>query len=195
MTSAHGSEQNNLKLILVQAISLGRAACGFVFASTALLPGFSTAAIIIYTCGTLSDFLDGLLARKMQCATKMGAALDVFGDKFLTIASLMYAIARGLWIIPCLMFAVREILILSLRSVHLGDRPVVPLTGVVGGITLIPIRTITLLLLLNPTLESKYVLAANLALAAGSSLSMGSLTYSIIKNWHRLMQAFKIRGL
>src|SRR5579863_4103349 len=102
---------------------------GFSFPCLALVPGLSRWSIGIYCYGSLSDFLDGALARRWACATRIGGAIDLFADKSLTIASLLYIVARGMPIVPCEILLARELLLLSLRSVHMNGRPIIPLTG------------------------------------------------------------------
>lgn len=66
-------------------ITLVRIFCGLIllFIKPATLVFFA-----IYLLGGLSDILDGFLARKMNIATKLGAALDSIAD-FVFIAVLM----------------------------------------------------------------------------------------------------------
>lgn len=180
------------RLVITQAISVGRAACGLLFASIALLPDLRWGAVLVYLVGSVSDFMDGYLARRWDCATSIGGALDVFGDKALTISSLLFIAARGFALLPCLLFTVRELLLLSIRSVCLNGKPIIPLTGALGGITLTPIRLITLFILLSPRVGQETLSVGNTLLWIGASLSLLSLSYTIIKNRKNIALAFSL---
>jgi CDP-diacylglycerol---glycerol-3-phosphate 3-phosphatidyltransferase len=77
----------------------------------------SWAALIIYLVATLSDYLDGYLARKLQVITRLGQFLDPLADKFLVGAALVSLIVyREFPIWAAIVIAVREVAIVALRS-------------------------------------------------------------------------------
>lgn len=74
-------------------------------------------ALAIYLVATLSDYLDGYLARRMDVVTRSGQFLDPLADKFLVGAALVGLIAFKdfpLW--AALVIVVREVAIVTLRS-------------------------------------------------------------------------------
>jgi len=68
-------------------------------------------AILVYALASLSDFLDGFLARKYQAASNLGKFLDPLGDKLMTVSVMVSITIDGLlpiWAV--LITAVKEIL-------------------------------------------------------------------------------------
>lgn len=135
--------------------------------------------------------LDGFLARKLSCTSKTGGTLDLFSDKYLTVISLIYAIARGLPVLPCSVAILREIFLLSMRSVHVNGKSLFPPQRLIGTLMVIPIWSGTVLLLQYPDLinipwgsfQFYYWIIGGLALI--------NLIYKIISNWKLLIQSFK----
>ncbi|OGG80709.1 hypothetical protein A3A39_00055 [Candidatus Kaiserbacteria bacterium RIFCSPLOWO2_01_FULL_54_13] len=102
------------------AISVAR------FASVWYLPelmqaDYRSTFLIVAICAALSDWLDGELARKWDCATKLGGALDLLGDKGLCII-LMYLgtyVWDSVWwyIGPCIVLVIYHTTVMSLRLI------------------------------------------------------------------------------
>lgn len=77
----------------------------------------SWAALIVYVAATLSDYLDGYLARRLQVITRLGQFLDPLADKFLVGAALVSLIVyRDFPMWAAIVIAVREVAIVALRS-------------------------------------------------------------------------------
>lgn len=77
-------------------------------------------ALGLYSLASITDFLDGYLARKWKVISPIGTFLDPIADKIF-IAALLIALAgfdrlEGYWIIPAIIILVREILISGLRE-------------------------------------------------------------------------------
>ena len=77
-------------------------------------------ALGLYTLASITDFLDGYLARKWKVISPIGTFLDPIADKIF-IVSLLIALAgfdrlEGLWLVPAIVILVREILISGLRE-------------------------------------------------------------------------------
>ena len=77
-------------------------------------------ALIIFILASLTDWLDGKIARSRNLVTDFGKFLDPIADKMLTTSALLGFIAKGVgegitWIVFIVLF--REFLIASLRLV------------------------------------------------------------------------------
>ncbi len=87
----------------------------FFFMSDMNAGHFIAAAIFIIA--SLTDFLDGYLARKWQLVSNFGKIMDPFADKLLVLTALIYlAIEHTIpgWIV--IVIIARELLVTSLRA-------------------------------------------------------------------------------
>lgn len=83
----------------------------------ASIPSFLTA-LILFTLAALTDFWDGLLARRLGVSSKFGAFLDPLADKILVLGVLAAFVYNN--ILPLglfLIFAMRDIFLTALRSI------------------------------------------------------------------------------
>lgn len=77
-------------------------------------------ALILYTLGCITDYLDGYLARKMKIESAFGKFIDPIADKIFVITVILCLVATGklagIWVIPPLLIITREFLISGLRE-------------------------------------------------------------------------------
>ena len=77
-------------------------------------------ALGLYTVASITDFLDGYLARKMKTESALGQFLDPISDKIFIASILVVLIGfdrlEGVWIIPAIVILMREFLISGLRE-------------------------------------------------------------------------------
>ena len=75
---------------------------------------------LLYVCASITDFLDGVLARKLNQITAFGTFLDPIADKIYVGALLVMLVAfdrlDGFWLIPVILIFTREFLISGLRE-------------------------------------------------------------------------------
>ena len=78
---------------------------------------WSLTAALVFIAGSLTDLLDGYLARRMGRESVLGAFLDPLADKLFILGTLVYLVAHGRvaeWLVVVLMS--RELAITVLRS-------------------------------------------------------------------------------
>lgn len=74
-------------------------------------------AAALFTLASLSDWLDGYLARKMNLASEFGAFLDPVADKLLVVSVLILLVGEiNALLLPTIVIIAREILISALRE-------------------------------------------------------------------------------
>ena len=88
-------------------------------------PDADFVAAALFAAASLTDFIDGYLARRTNSATEFGAMLDSIADKILMASSFIvvaaYSELRDYLVLPFALIMFREILIAGIRQ-HLGDR-------------------------------------------------------------------------
>lgn len=93
--------------------------CGvFVLSLSFTWPFAATTALVIFSLASLTDWLDGSIARKYNLITDLGKLLDPLADKILISAAFICLIERGLapvWMV--IVIIAREFLITGLRIV------------------------------------------------------------------------------
>ena len=92
------------------------------------------AALVIFTVASITDFLDGKIARKNNIVTTFGKLCDPVADKMLTTAALLAFMQLGLcniWVVMIIL--TREFLVTSFRLVSSAQGVVIP-AGILGKI-------------------------------------------------------------
>lgn len=78
----------------------------------------------LFIVASLTDYLDGYLARRWQQVTKLGAMLDPIADKAMVVIALMIVVAFSsmslLLVLPAAIILFREVFVSGLRE-FLGD--------------------------------------------------------------------------
>lgn len=78
----------------------------------------------LFIVASLTDYLDGYLARRWQQVTKLGAMLDPIADKAMVVIALMIVVAFSsmslMLVLPAAVILFREVFVSGLRE-YLGD--------------------------------------------------------------------------
>ncbi len=83
--------------------------------------------MVIFSLASITDFLDGYLARRSGQVTTFGIIIDPIADKFLVIAALVLLVDMGrVSVLAAVIIIVREFLITGLRVVALTKDIVIP---------------------------------------------------------------------
>lgn len=105
-------------------------------------------ATVVFALASITDFLDGYLARRLKVVSTLGVFLDLTADKVFVSAILVALVQIGLvpaWIVFIILF--REFLVTGLRSMAAAKGKVIP-AGIWGKqktfITLVGMGTLLL---------------------------------------------------
>jgi CDP-diacylglycerol--glycerol-3-phosphate 3-phosphatidyltransferase len=112
----------------------------------------------IFAVASLTDWLDGYLARRRGQVTGLGQWMDPLADKMLVTAALVSLVANGLasaWMVAVILG--REFAVTVLRSVLHARGHALPASGM-GKIKMASQVVAILLLILSPYIEEFYLL-------------------------------------
>ncbi len=119
------------------------------------IEGFESLSAIIFILASITDWLDGYLARKFHTSSEVGSVLDLLADKILVLVTLFFIAAEHseifLTILGTLILT-REIIILSVRSIYGQKQIKVIYLGKVK--TFSQMFAIALLLIIDPKNET-----------------------------------------
>lgn len=140
-----------MKLNLPNLLTISRVVITPLFLVTILtetLPHRFLIACIIFSIASITDAIDGHLARKNNQITNFGKFLDPIADKILTTAALLAFMSMGLcdiWIV--ILVLTREFAIASVRMIAASSGVVVP-ANVWGKVKTVSQMTFTILIML-----------------------------------------------
>lgn len=111
---------NNGTFNLPNMLTFARIACIPILVLALLkdTPGMSLIAALIFSLASITDWLDGYLARRLDLVTVMGKFLDPLADKLIVMAALIMMIPLDrvpAWAVFLLI--AREVIVTGLRSV------------------------------------------------------------------------------
>ena len=93
-----------------------------------LLSGWYVAAIIIFAIASLTDQLDGYIARKNNQVTTFGKLMDPLADKILTISALVCLCGIGADYVNAavvMIIIARELIVTGVRQLAMGQKTVI----------------------------------------------------------------------
>ena len=147
-------------------------------------------ALLIFVIASLTDMLDGQIARRRGLVTNFGKFIDPIADKLLVMSALVVLVEQGRmpgWV--CILMLAREFAISGFRLVA-ADAGKVIAAGWLGKVkTVTQMVCVIALLLLTPAGELKPVLGrfgvivANIATYAAAVMTVWSGADYIIKNF------------
>ena len=156
------------------------------------------AAAFVFSIASLTDWLDGYLARSMEQTTPFGAFLDPVADKLLVAVALILLVevhASAMLAIPALVIVGREIVVSALREwmsqySDLGGVKVSMIAKVKTGFQM---TAIIVLLSQPPSLDNLLVILGFLLLYVAAGLTLYSMAQYIELAWPDLSQGMKKR--
>lgn len=138
-------------------------------------------AAAVFAAASLTDWLDGYLARKNGQVTDFGKLMDPMADKLLVMSALvgLVALGRASWLCTMILLA-REFFISAVRLVA-ASRGIVIAAGMVGKAKTVTQMIAILLLLAAPSLPA-LELPGQIALWISAVLSAWSMIEYTVQN-------------
>lgn len=149
------------------------------------------AAAVVFTIASVTDWLDGYLARKWQQSTPFGAFLDPVADKLMVAVALVLLVQShgNFWITaPAVVIIGREIVISALREwmAELGARAQVAVSNL-GKYKTAAQMVALVVLLANPAAPlTVWVVLGYVLLALSAVLTMWSMVKYLMAAWPHL---------
>ncbi len=122
----------------------------------------------LFLLASLTDFLDGFLARRRKQITRLGQILDPAADKILTSAAFISLVELNPQVVPAWIVVViiaREFAVTSLRSFAAAEGIVIPAAASGKLKTTLQIVAISLLIVYNELGEFRHLAPISLWLA------------------------------
>jgi CDP-diacylglycerol--glycerol-3-phosphate 3-phosphatidyltransferase len=146
------------------------------------------ASAFVFSIASLTDWLDGYLARKMGQMTPFGAFLDPVADKLLVAVALILLVeahASALLAIPALVIVGREIVVSALREwmSTYSDSSGVKVSFVAKVKTGFQMTAIIVLLAQGPDLSAPLVILGYLLLYVAAGLTLWSMYQYLVVAW------------
>ncbi len=98
----------------------------FMFFALADFTGSILIALLIFIIASVTDGVDGYIARKYNQISTLGKFLDPLADKLLVTAAILIFVADGtMGSVPAMIILAREFVVTSLRIVAMGEGVVI----------------------------------------------------------------------
>lgn len=162
-------------------------------------------AAIIFTAASITDWLDGYLARSMQLSTRLGAFLDPVADKlmvsialvmivgesqfqFVSIPSAVVSIPAAALVIPAAVIVSREIVVSALREwmAEIGKRTSVAVSWLGKVKTFVQMLAVIVLLYCGPATHAGIIFIGYLLLYFAAVLTIWSMVLYLKAAWPEL---------
>lgn len=178
------------------ALTLFRMALIPVFVLVFCLPFHwsAIASAVIFILASITDWLDGYLARKLNQSTSFGAFLDPVADKLMVVIALVLLVWQqgSVWFtLPALVVVGREILVSALREwmAEIGKRAHVAVSFVGKVKTTLQMIAIIVLLVVDPKPFGPLLVFGYLMFYVAALLTIWSAVQYLRAAWRDLSAA------
>ncbi|MEF9990485.1 MAG: CDP-diacylglycerol--glycerol-3-phosphate 3-phosphatidyltransferase [Romboutsia sp.] len=162
----------------------------FILVMLLNIPNKFLIACIIFIVASITDAMDGHIARKYNLVTDFGKFMDPLADKLLVISALTCMIEAGLvnsWMV--IIIVSRELTVSILRAIAAADGKVIAASGG-GKLKTISQMVAIVILLLGAHLNSKYLLVGGwICILVATLLTLYSGTQYLYKNKELFMDS------
>ncbi|MGI4775835.1 MAG: CDP-diacylglycerol--glycerol-3-phosphate 3-phosphatidyltransferase [Janthinobacterium lividum] len=132
-------------LTLIRIIIIPVIVLSFYLENSALAHQISA---VLFVFASITDFLDGYLARKFNITSNFGELFDPIADKLLVGCVIIMLVKKGLvGEVPCLLILAREFLVAGLREFLAQIRVSVPVSRLARIKTFVQMFALTILIL------------------------------------------------
>lgn len=180
---------------IANQLTLARVLLVFVFMGVIWNPWLSLPvtlwiALIIFIVASLTDFLDGFLARKYNLVTNLGKFMDPLADKMLVTAAMIAIVDKGsvlpagvlpAWIV--VMILLREFAVSGIRLVAAGENIVIA-AGSLGKVKT-TVQMLMIIVYLAPIQIGFWPILATI-------LAYAALILTIVSGWQYLWDNRKV---
>lgn len=148
------------------------------------------AASAVFAVASLTDWLDGYLARRWEQSTPFGAFLDPVADKLMVAVALVMLVEEhaSFWLtLPAVIIIGREIVVSALREwmAELGARAQVAVSNLGKWKTTAQMVALVILIA-NPPQVSVFVVLGYLLLIVAAVLTLWSMAQYLLAAWPHL---------
>jgi len=163
-------------------------------------------AALVFTVASITDWLDGYLARYLKQTTKLGAFLDPVADKlmvsialviivaeptfqFVSVTSKVVSVPTFVITIPAAIIVAREIIVSALREwmAEIGQRTSVAVSGLGKIKTTVQMFALIVLLYCNNTTSPVLVIMSYVLLYVSAVLTIWSMLIYLRTAWAKLV--------
>ncbi|MCP5320710.1 MAG: CDP-diacylglycerol--glycerol-3-phosphate 3-phosphatidyltransferase [Pseudomonadales bacterium] len=152
------------------------------------------AAAAVFVLASLTDWLDGYLARRLNQSTLFGAFLDPVADKLMVVIAIVLLVSRfdSAWFtVPALVVVGREILVSALREwmAEIGKRTSVAVSWLGKLKTFLQMVAIILLVAAEPGVRGQWLVGGFVLFCAAAVLTLWSAVVYLRAAWADLSAA------
>lgn len=142
-------------------------------------------ALLVFAAASLTDMLDGKIARKYNLITNFGKFMDPIADKMLTHTAFIMLCAMGrLNVVACIIFIAREFVVSGLRLCAVEQGHVIA-AGMSGKIKTVLQMILAMLLTVLPALAqfgAAVTVAGDLLTLAAAAMTLYSMVEYVWQN-------------
>jgi len=147
--------------------------------------GYNWAALFVFAAASLTDMLDGRIARKYNLITNFGKFMDPIADKMLTHTAFIMLCAMGrLNVVACIIFVAREFVVSGLRLCAVEQGHVIA-AGMSGKVKTVLQMILVMLLTAQPSVPmigAGLAVTGDLLTAAAAAMTLYSMIEYVWQN-------------
>ena len=151
-------------------------------------------AAFIFLLALITDYFDGLIARKFNQETAFGAFLDPIADKLLVVISILLLSSTFdsiFFLIPSLIIVSREFLVIAIRQRLAEIKVTIPLRVNALGKVKTAFQMVSIFILLHPNILFSFInlhMMGLLLLSVAAVLTVISFIYYVRNSWDDILR-------